>query len=160
MVQKVKLEIPFTNVNKFKAHFQKTKVAKKKFQRLLERIDWPLVKKVLNYPKTNRIEIILVSGEEIASLNQSYYHKSGPTDVLSFQYLEEGLIGEVYICLEQVAKQSKIYHNDFRDEFLTVLVHGILHCLGFKHDQPMFRKQKQIVDKLKQELNEINSRLG
>jgi probable rRNA maturation factor len=104
-----------------------------------EKIDEGFLKKVakivLKEENTGSadLSVAFVEEREIKKLNKKYRKKNKPTDVLSFagsRELKEGL-GEVVICLEQV-KKSK---NDFKKELTLVLIHGILHLLGYDHDK-------------------------
>jgi probable rRNA maturation factor len=67
------------------------------------------------------LSVAIVGSEEIKKLNKKYRKKDKPTDVLSFNY---GSIGEVVICPEQV-----------RGTIGEVLIHGILHILGYNHKE-------------------------
>jgi probable rRNA maturation factor len=76
------------------------------------------------------LSVSLVSAEEMADLHERYAGEMGPTDVLSFTMDEEGLLGDVVICPEVAAKQS----TDVASELRLLLVHGILHLLGYDHE--------------------------
>lgn len=73
------------------------------------------------------LSIAIVDPKEIQRLNKKYRKKDKPTDVLSFDY---GKSGEVVIC----PKKTK--------DIAQVLTHGILHILGYSH-QEMAKKQKK-----------------
>lgn len=77
------------------------------------------------------LSVSLVSADEMAELQVKYAGESGPTDVLSFTMDEEGLLGDVVICPEVAAKQSP----DLSAELRLLLVHGILHLLGYDHQE-------------------------
>jgi len=94
-----------------------------------------LAKKVLK--RENRVlnvSIVLVGEKRIRTLNRKYRKKDKVTDVLSFG---DGL-NEIVICLSRVKEQAKI---SFKKELAQVLVHGLLHVLGHKHSELMFKKQ-------------------
>ncbi|MEK7503473.1 MAG: rRNA maturation RNase YbeY [Patescibacteria group bacterium] len=93
-----------------------------------ERFLKKVARNVLAAEKSDKdLSIAIVSPGEIQKLNKKYRQKDKPTDVLSFNYGESG---EVVLCPQQI--KGKI---DF------VLVHGILHILGYTHKQ-MEKKQK------------------
>lgn len=77
------------------------------------------------------LSVSLVSAEEMGELHQRFANRPGPTDVLSFTMDEEGLLGDVVICPEIAAEQSP----DVDAELRLLLVHGILHLLGYDHRQ-------------------------
>jgi probable rRNA maturation factor len=75
------------------------------------------------------LSVSLVSGGEMSDLHQRFAGEPGPTDVLSFTMDEEGLLGDVVICPEVAAEQNA----DVDAELRLLLVHGILHLLGYDH---------------------------
>jgi probable rRNA maturation factor len=76
------------------------------------------------------LSVSLVSMEEMADLQRRYLGDAEPTDVLSFTMDEEGLLGDVVIC-PAVAERQR---TDLAAELRLLLVHGILHLLGYDHD--------------------------
>jgi probable rRNA maturation factor len=82
------------------------------------------------------LSVSLVSADEMADIQVKYAGEPGPTDVLSFTMDEEGLLGDVVICPEVAAKQS----SDLSAELRLLLVHGILHLLGYDHQEEEERK--------------------
>jgi probable rRNA maturation factor len=75
------------------------------------------------------LSVSLVSTGEMSDLHQRFAGEAGPTDVLSFTMDEEGLLGDVVICPEVAAEQNA----DVDAELRLLLVHGILHLLGYDH---------------------------
>ncbi len=97
----------------------------------------------------------LVDNREMQALNARYRHKEMPTDVLSFpsgSSLPTGLklLGDVVISVEQADQQAKEYGFTLEDELLRLLVHGVLHLLGYDHERSraeaktMGKMEKQI----------------
>ena len=76
------------------------------------------------------LSVSLVDGAEMTDLHERFLGEAGPTDVLSFTMDEDGLLGDVVICPEVAASQSE----DLEAELRLLLVHGILHLLGYDHD--------------------------
>jgi len=93
-----------------------------------------LAEKVLNGEKKNKVElsVVFVEQEEIRKLNKKYRKINRPTDVLSFGYKESG---EVVICPENVKQNAEEYGETFKRELARVLIHGLLHILGYNHEQ-------------------------
>ena len=94
---------------------------------------------------TGEISIILVGEERIAELNIEHLGGSGPTDVLAFPI--DGLvttapdpagppviIGEVVLCPAVAAAQAPPGPDGFAGELDLLVVHGVLHLLGYDHD--------------------------
>jgi len=82
--------------------------------------------------KEFNLSIALVGQSTIKELNKRYRGKNQSTDVLSFQY--DGS-GEVVICPEAVEKNARQFKLIYQKELARVLVHGILHVLGYNHQQ-------------------------
>lgn len=93
-----------------------------------------VAKKVLKGEKKNKIElsIALVGQGRIKELNKKYRRKNRVTDVLSFQYNSSG---EIAICLREVKKNAKKFGSTYKKELAQVLIHGILHLLGYDHQK-------------------------
>ena len=81
------------------------------------------------------LSVSLVDADEMSELHDRFAGEAGPTDVLSFTMDEEGLLGDVVICPEVAAKQNA----DLEAELRLLLVHGILHLLGYDHQEDQER---------------------
>jgi probable rRNA maturation factor len=77
------------------------------------------------------LSISFVTPEEMADLHQRYMGQPGPTDVLSFPQDDDGLLGDVVVCPAVAAEQNP----DVAAEVRLLLVHGILHLLGYDHER-------------------------
>jgi len=95
------------------------------------------------------LSIVLVGSEKIKGLNKKYRGKNKPTDVLSFVNVLCADLGEIIICPEAVKQNSKKYKSDFKKELTRVLVHGILHLIGYNHEKS--KKEADIMDKKTEE---------
>lgn len=97
-----------------------------------------LAKKVLKgeNKEIEPLSIAFVNPQEIQRLNRDYHGSNRPTDVLSFPRLPyiTGDYSEVVICPEVVQKYAKKDGTDFDRELRKMLVHGILHVLGYDHE--------------------------
>jgi rRNA maturation RNase YbeY len=77
------------------------------------------------------LSLSFVDPDEMTALHERYLGEPGPTDVLSFPLGEDGLLGDVVVC-PKVAGGN----NPDRDAELRLLVvHGILHLLGYDHEE-------------------------
>lgn len=73
------------------------------------------------------------SDEQLLKLNIEYLDHDTYTDIISFDYREDYIVsGEMFISVERVADNAKTLGQDFRDELDRVMVHGVLHYLGYK----------------------------
>jgi len=84
--------------------------------------------------ETNRTTaLILCSDYFIRKLNRGYRGKDKPTDVLSFEFGDEDLLGEIYISLQRAKVQARAYGLTYEEELRRLLVHGLLHLMGYDH---------------------------
>lgn len=90
-----------------------------------------VAKKVLKSENEKEIDlsIVFVGETRMRKLNKKYRGKNKTTDVLSFG---QGL-NEIVICLKEIKKNAKIYDSTFKKELARVLIHAILHLLGYNH---------------------------
>lgn len=84
--------------------------------------------------KEANLSIVLVGQGRIRELNKRYRGKNRATDVLAFPNQELGL-GEIVICLSEVKKNAKRFSSTFEKELARILIHGILHLLGYDHEK-------------------------
>ncbi len=82
--------------------------------------------------------ITIVDTETSAQLNQTYRHKSGPTNVLSFTYdpipgIPAESLGDLAICAEIVESEALAQHKKSSAHWAHLTVHGVLHLLGYDH---------------------------
>ena len=69
----------------------------------------------------------------VASLNKKYLLHPTYTDILTFDYSEgKTIVGEIYISIPRVRENARIFEQSFVRELRRVIVHGLLHILGYK----------------------------
>lgn len=93
------------------------------------------------------LSLVLVGNREIRRLNARYRRKDEPTDVLSFplgEKLPSGktVLGDVIISVEQAKKQAAENNKKLAAEMETLLIHGILHLLGFDHERSLKEERR------------------
>lgn len=78
------------------------------------------------------ISIIFCSDNYILDINQKYLQHDYFTDIITFDYSEGGRIsGDLFISVDSVRENSVEYGTEFEDELHRVIVHGILHLIGY-----------------------------
>jgi len=94
-----------------------------------------LAQKVLRAEKCTRKDLLiaLTNDESVKILNKRWRNKNKPTDVLSFTYDEPDFLGEVIISLDRAKIQAGEYNVTLEDETKRLMVHGLLHLLGYRH---------------------------
>ncbi len=89
------------------------------------------------------LSILLVDDGQIAELNRTYLNRQGPTNVISFP-MQEGefshitaqLLGDVVISADTALREAEAAGLSFDRRITELLVHGILHLLGYDHEAP------------------------
>ena len=114
--------------------------------------------------QTISLNAIAVSKEKIQELNQAYRGKDAVTDILSFgEYpdrealaataLPEIFLGELFFCpafIEAAAVEDGV---TFEREMAYIFSHGVLHLVGFDHEEEMFAIQERVTDIFSVQLN-------
>lgn len=103
---------------------------------LVEQAGNSVDKAVGSVTQVHRLNIIVAGAKLIRQLNSEYRHKDTLTDVLSFPMgQEEEVTGEIYLCWPRVMEQADEFGHSWQREFSFLLVHGILHLLGYEHEE-------------------------
>lgn len=108
------------------------------------------------------IVVRIVDEQESARLNESYRHKPGPTNILSFPFempeglqdLDLNLLGDLVICAPVVEREALEQQKMPEHHWAHMIVHGVLHLLGYDHNdneeaELMESKEIAILKKLK-----------
>lgn len=105
---------------------------------------------------TSELSILVVNDARIRKLNAQYRGKDCPTDVLSFQQDAGGigdashsLLGDVVVSAETASRQAGEHDLSLDEELILLIIHGILHLLGWDHDQSP-QEEKKMRQKTKQ----------
>ena len=102
------------------------------------------------------ISIVFVSVQKIALMNSKYLKKNRPTDVIAFGFgagsKGGAVVGDIYICPDVARKNAADEKVSLREELDRLVVHGILHVLGYDHPESdrrlsskMWKKQERIL---------------
>ena len=100
------------------------------------------------------IVVRIVDEQESAELNEQYRHKKGPTNILSFpvevpEGIELNLLGDLVICAPILEKEALEQHKALTDHWAHIIVHGVLHLLGYDHiddDEAELMESKEITN--------------
>lgn len=78
------------------------------------------------------ISIIFCSDEYLLEINKTYLDHDYFTDIISFPYSKNPIEGDIYISIDRIRENAKEYHVTFDHELHRVIIHGILHFLGYR----------------------------
>ena len=88
------------------------------------------------------ISIIFCSDNYILDVNLRYLHHDYFTDVITFDYCEGNrLSGDLFISVDSVRENAVEFGTEFDDELHRVIVHGLLHLIGYDDHTPEDQKQ-------------------
>jgi probable rRNA maturation factor len=76
------------------------------------------------------VSIAIIGDKKMKKLNKKYRGIDKTTDILSFKG-EENFLGELIINYAQIKRQAKKFKNTVDQEFIFILIHGLLHLIGF-----------------------------
>ncbi|GAB4286227.1 MAG: rRNA maturation RNase YbeY [Marinilabiliales bacterium] len=92
--------------------------------------------------KCGDINIIFTTDDDLLEINKQYLKRNTYTDIICFDYCEnETIAGDLFISLPRVEENSIKYNVSFLNELHRVIIHGILHLLGYK-DKTEAEKEK------------------
>jgi probable rRNA maturation factor len=106
------------------------------------------------------ITIIVTDDAYIRNINREFRGLNEPTDVISFSNRENPFpeidpsqeeIGDIYISLERAERQSHEYRETLLDEVKRLIIHGILHLIGYDHERSdedeelMLQKEDELI---------------
>ncbi len=92
-----------------------------------------LMEKEINNLTLAEINLIFCDDEYLYSLNKEYLKHTTLTDIITFDYSEKKEIkGDVFISVERVKENAKIFSQTFSKEISRVMAHGLLHLCGYK----------------------------
>ena len=108
------------------------------------------------------LEIVFVDEKGIVEINNSYLDRDYVTDIISFGYndenrspgdhqkfpdpeISEGIEGTLYCCAPRIAEQAKEFDEPVKKEFLRIVIHGLLHLMGYAdhNEQQKFQMRKK-----------------
>jgi len=112
-------------------------------------------------PRYNEVHVYFTTDDVIHRLNKEYRGMDKPTDVLSFEMntkiRSRKILGEVIISLDTVAIQAEEHKVPFEEEVFRMLIHGILHLMGYDDEteeeyNKMMKVQKSLEAKVYEHL--------
>ncbi|MEA1936737.1 MAG: rRNA maturation RNase YbeY, partial [Patescibacteria group bacterium] len=115
--------------------------------------------KVAKFKKPAEISLVVTGEKRIRTLNKKYRGIDKITDVLSFgndaadktvKFVNPPddilYLGEIFICYSQAVKQAKQKKHSVKKEMAILLIHGILHLLGYDHKEHYEKSEMKIME--------------
>lgn len=95
------------------------------------------------------INYIFCSDKEILKINKQYLNHNYFTDIITFPYTEGDIVSsDIFISIDTVLSNSQKYKQNFNDELNRVIIHGVLHLIGFNdstsEEKKLMREEEDI----------------
>jgi rRNA maturation RNase YbeY len=115
------------------------------------------IKKIVQNESNTLIQLnfIFCTDDYLLQINRKHLNHSSLTDVISF-WINDFVEGEVYISIDRVKENALEQKTSFNEELPRVIIHGVLHLLGFKDKSP--KEKKEMREKENQALALLVSR--
>ena len=122
-----------------------------------------LIKKIIlsETKEVGDIVCLFCDDNYLLNVNIKYLNHDYFTDVITFNYCEKDIVsGDILISLERVVENAKKYNVSFLTEFYRVVIHGLLHLLGYndktKSEKELMRKKENYYLAKYKEINQCN----
>ncbi|MEZ4686576.1 MAG: rRNA maturation RNase YbeY [Bacteroidia bacterium] len=100
------------------------------------------------------INYIFCSDDYLLALNRTHLDHDYYTDILTFPYQQKPIISDIYISVDRVKENAETHDTDFEKELHRVMVHGLLHLLGYDdHSEEDVLEMRKAEDLAIQQLN-------
>jgi probable rRNA maturation factor len=97
------------------------------------------------------LSILFTDNDGIRELNTRFLRRDSPTNVISFSYFgeertfgveDEQIIGDIVISLERTLEEAKKAGCSFYERLMGLIIHGILHIMGYDHEKDLKEKRR------------------
>lgn len=83
------------------------------------------------------VNVIFCSDNYILDVNIKYLQHDYFTDIITFDYCEKSILsGDLFISIDSVRENANFYGTEFKEELNRVIVHGLLHLIGYDDHSP------------------------
>ncbi len=103
----------------------------------------------LHEKQLGELSLVFCSDDYLLEMNRTHLDHDYYTDIITFDYCEEGCVsGDLFISVDRVRENAGPYSSTFERELFRVVVHGVLHLIGFKdkseEDEMEMRRQEDV----------------
>ena len=101
-----------------------------------------LISKYRKEVKTAELSYIFCTDNFLLEMNNNFLDHDTFTDIITFNLSasKQEMEGEIYISIERIKENAKLYHTTYSEELHRVIFHGVLHLCGFKDKKEKDRK--------------------
>lgn len=102
---------------------------------------WLLQVIVEEEKEIDSINYIFCNDDYLLKINKEYLNHDYYTDVISFPYSSSPIKGDIFISIDRVKENSQNFDSDFQTELHRVMVHGLLHFIGYNDKDEASKKE-------------------
>ena len=125
-------------MKKINYHFVDTTISKNNLCAKYKIVDFILREKRV----AKEINFIFCNDDYLQKINKKYLQHTDLTDVITFDHShEKELLGDIYISIERVKENALIFNSTFKSEIARVMIHGILHLIGYNDKSKIEKKR-------------------
>ncbi|MCG8374658.1 MAG: rRNA maturation RNase YbeY, partial [Balneolales bacterium] len=96
------------------------------------------------------VEIVFVDENEIVRINKEHLKREYVTDIISFRYDDnpsnQEIEGTLFCCAPRIAEQSREYANSEAEEYYRVIIHGLIHLIGYDDSTQEEKKEMTLLE--------------
>jgi len=97
--------------------------------------------------RVGQICYIFCSDEYLLQINREYLNHDYYTDIVTFNYNEGKKVGgDIFISVDRIIENADTFKTDFTEELKRVMIHGILHLLGYNDTSPELKRKMHILE--------------
>lgn len=110
---------------------------------------WVLATAAEEGAEVESVNFIFCSDEYLHATNVQYLQHDTYTDVITFDYSEEPkkLCSDIFVSIERVRENCGAYNQTFLQELYTVMIHGVLHLLGYRDETEEESAKMRLLEK-------------
>lgn len=98
---------------------------------------------ILKERKRIYLSLIFIDSQNIRRLNNYWRGKNKPTSVLSFSLRKTEILGDIFLCPEEIKKQVEKFDVSLRFFYQKLVIHSLLHLYGHTHSREKNRKKME-----------------
>jgi probable rRNA maturation factor len=97
--------------------------------------------------KVGEINYVFCDDDFLLRMNQEHLQHDTYTDIITFDYSEETTIeGDIYVSIDRVRENAETFQQPFEQELRRVMIHGVLHLVGYKDKTDDEEKQMRALE--------------